>query len=326
MLTLDKIKIIAPVECITILNQGMLESRMKNGTLVSLSYTQTKPYMLYVEVNYKSNEAIVEFSGKILLDSYPELININNIKDCFNRINGIGFCQIDVEMIRKYGRVCVVDITKDIQYTDVFSLSEWLRTHIINHRKYLARNISGNLIIEKNVKTKAYKRRLVVYDKGKELHRAENQEFISSLTDPDGLLSYFNGRIRFEYNLNSCQSIRQVLNISDTTIDNILNSNESPIKDFLNEVVAEDTEADSVCLSWTDRKNLAVLRDCEMDLAKVAAEIRTYASQGSHLSQMIKPYRELLSRLGGKSSRGFKTKLLGLLLETTIIFPLILLL
>ena len=104
--------------------------------------------------------------------------------------------------------------------------------------------------------------------------------------------------------------------------EDILDSDVNPIRDFINDVVSEDAEADSACLTWTDRKNLAMLRDCDMDLSKVEAEIRTYASKGSHLSQIIKPYKELWSRLNGKKSE-FKANLLGLLLETTIIFPLL---
>lgn len=105
--------------------------------------------------------------------------------------------------------------------------------------------------------------------------------------------------------------------------EDILDSDVNPIRDFINDVVSEDAEADFACLTWTDRKNFALLRDCDMDLSKVEAEIRIYVSKGSHLSQIIKPYKELWSRLNGKKSE-FKANLLGLLLETTIIFPLLL--
>lgn len=266
MLTLDRIKIVAPLGSVTAIRQNVFETKTKDGTVISMSYTQTSPSKLYVELDYKEKETVIEFTGKLLGEHYPELIN---------------------------------------------------------HRKYLARNISGNLTIEKNVRTKAYKRRLTIYDKEKELRRADNREFIASLTDPESLLSYFKSKIRFEYNLNSKQSIRQVLNIRDTTINAILDSDVNPIRDFINDVVSEDAEADSTCLTWTDRKNLAMLRDCDMDLSKVEAEIRTYASKCSHLSQIIKPYKELWSRLNVKKSE-FKANLLGLLLETTIIFPLLL--
>lgn len=213
MITLDRIKIVVPSKYVSITNYGLFESKMKNGILTTMSYTQKSPFLLYVKVDYEHHEAVIEFTGKILMDSYPELINRDNIAKCFDHINRMGFCLVDADMVLTYGRICSMDITKDVPCTDVATLSEWLRTHIVNHRKYLARNIGGNLTIEKNVRTKAYKRRLTVYDKEKELRRSDNQDFIDMLTDPEGLLSYFKGRIRFEYSLNTKQSIRQVLNI-----------------------------------------------------------------------------------------------------------------
>lgn len=186
------------------------------------------------------------------------------------------------------------------------------------------RVISGsNLVIEKNVRTRGYKRRLTVYDKEKELQRAENRDFISCLHDQDSLLSYFKGKVRFEFNLNSRQAIRETLSIEDTSVDEILNSDANPIYNFLNDVVVEENEEAPANLSLTDRKNLALLRDCDMDMVKVEAEIRKYASKSTHISQVLKPYKALMSRLGNKGNY-YKRSLLGLLLETTVIFPLLL--
>ena len=84
----------------------------------------------------------------------------------------------------------------DDSSVEVISLT-YYSTHIVNHRKYFARNISCNLSIEKNVRTKEYKRRLTVYDKEKELRRSDNQDFIDILTDPEGLLGMLLETIMF---------------------------------------------------------------------------------------------------------------------------------
>ena len=63
-----------------------------------------------------------------------------------------------------------------------------------------------------------------------------------------------------------------------------------------------------------------------MDLAKVEAELRKYASKNSHISQMMRPYQVLWSRLQSGLGSGFKSRLLGMVLEATIIFPIMLLL
>lgn len=325
MISLDKIKIVAPLKAVTIVDESKFEVRVKRGVEASKSYTytQTTPFLLYVEVDYEKGESVLDFTGKILFDKYPKLINAETFNLCIDMINNMGFCAIDKDVIRKYGRVCVVDVTKDVRLQDASGLSEWLRINISNHRKYLARHIGNNLVIEKNVRTRGYKRRLTVYDKEKELQRAENRDFISCLHDQDSLLSYFKGKVRFEYNLNSMEAIRRTLNIQDTSIDEILSSTANPIYNFIDEVITEDSKEAGVELSWTDRKNLALLRDCDMDMAKVEAEIRKYASKGTHISQVLKPYKALMSRLGNKGCC-YKDSILGLLLETTVIFPLLL--
>ena len=312
-----------PLEAVTIVEESMFEIKVKKGVEVSKSFNQTTPFLLYVEVDYEEEESVIEFSGKILLDRYPQLINAENFDLCIDLINDMGFCRIDKDMIRKYGRACVIDVTRDVTCQDVSGLSEWLRTHISNHRKYLARNIGGNLVIEKNVRTPGYKRRLTIYDKEKEMGKADNRMFISRLQNPEVLLSYFIGKVRFEYNLNSKKAIRETLNIEDTLIDEILNSKANPIYNFINDVIEEEAEETPANLSLTDRKNLAFLRDCNMDMVRVEAEIRKYASKGTHISQALKPYMALMARLGNKGYN-YKRCLLGLLLETTIIFPLLL--
>ena len=83
MITLDRIKIVVPSKYFSITNYGLFESKMKNGILTTMSYTQKSPFLLYVKVDYEHHEAVIEFTGKILMDSYPELINRDNIAKCF---------------------------------------------------------------------------------------------------------------------------------------------------------------------------------------------------------------------------------------------------
>ena len=59
MISLDKIKIIAPLECIAVTKQDAFETKIKNGELISMSHTQTNPYMLYVEVDYEDGETVI---------------------------------------------------------------------------------------------------------------------------------------------------------------------------------------------------------------------------------------------------------------------------
>ncbi|MEE1406531.1 MAG: phage/plasmid replication protein [Bacteroidales bacterium] len=325
MITLDKIKIIAPIESIRSLKEEYFKVEIKNSEVVSYSFTQTTPFLLYIEKDIEEQEAVFEFTGKILLDDYPKLISKDTFKKCLEHIGQMGICDIDFDCIINQGEVSKIDITKDIPLDDCPQISEYLRTHLTNHKKYLSRSEAGNLIIEKNVKTKGCKRRLTIYDKQKEINKACNQDFLLALNDSNKVLDYFQGKARFELNLNSKEAIRKSLNIPETTLSNVFESSANPIVGFIDDVIQDD-ELVSNCASLTERKNLAFLKDCDMDIKKVEAEIRTYASKGTHISQALKPYRQLLDKLNnnGQSPR-IKSKLCTLLAEILVIvvlFPL----
>ena len=325
LITLDKIKIIAPIDSISITDYSYFKTEIKNDEIKSYSYTQQTPFLLYVEQDIAEQETVIEFTGKILMEEYPRLICRDAINQCFNCINQMGFCIIDFDKIWKDGQVCKIDVSKDVAVEDCQELSEYLRTHLSNNRKYQSRTISSNLITEKNVTTKGLKRRLTIYDKWKELQRSENREFLSHLNNADNVIEHFKGKARFELNLNSMEAIRKSLNIKSTNLANVLSSEANPIWDFVNAAISED-EISSVCSKLKERKNLAFLRDCDMDMVKVEAELRTYARPGSHMSQLIKPYRELLDKLKGASNGNRKESLRKLLLEVIVIvilFPMI---
>jgi hypothetical protein len=273
LITLDKIKVVSYLENAAVLDETKFARTEKNGKLLNLSYTMTEPYELYVELDYKNSELVVEFTGKILRDDYPQLINRDTIRSCFNSINRLGVCYLDVEAIMADGQVCKIDVTRDIKCEDCKSLTNDLRASISNFNKYLPRVISGNFVIEKNVKTKGCKKRLTVYDKDHEMRLAQNKPFLNMLEDPDSLLEYFTGRTRFELNLNSKDQIRKSLNISDTRIATVLNSDENPILDFVLDVI--DAPANQPQLSsYEEYKNYLVLLDNDFDLAKVQAKIK----------------------------------------------------
>ena len=325
LITLDKIKIIASIDSISIRDYSYFKTEIKNDEIKSYSYIQQTPFLLYVEQDIAEQETVIEFTGKILMEEYPRLICRDTINQCFNCINQMAFCNIDFNKVWNDGQVCKIDVSKDVAVEDCHELSEYMRTHLSNNRKYQSRIISSNLIIEKNVTTKGLKRRLTIYDKWKELQRSENREFLSHLNNANNVIEYFKGKIRFELNLNSMEAIRKSLNIKDTSLANVLNSVANPIWDFVNAAISEDGIT-SVCNSLKERKNLAFLRDCDMDIIKVEAELRAYASPKTHISQLVKSYREVLDKLKGASNRNRKESLRKLLLEVIVIvilFPMI---
>ena len=318
MIRLDKIKIISHIENIKILNEDVFENKVIDGCIIEQRYTMKSPYSLYVEEDYKENELVLEFSGKILKDDYPNIINKDNIHTCLSNINDLGFCRLNIDAILHDGDVVKADVCADIEYPDCEALTQALHIGVCNFKKYLVRNVGTNLIIEKNVQTKGRKIRLTIYDKSKEIQRAENRNFLFSLDNYQVLINYFCGKVRFELNLKSKEQLRNKLRILSTNILSVLHATANPIWEMLDEAI-ENTESNKVCRNLTEFKNQLLLEYCGNDLAKVEALLRNYYSPNTHISKIMKPYRVLVSKLTGIFNPSIKQELRNLLFVIVIL-------
>lgn len=322
MIKLDKIKIVSSIKNISNINEDKFQSTVKEGEIVEQKYFIQSPFNLFVEADYKDKELVIECTGKILKDDYPNLINKENIKQCLVNINQLNICTLDVMGILKDGEVVKCDVSQDVECSDCKALTKSLRASVRNFNKYLARNIGGNFVIEKNVSTKNLKRRLTIYDKGAEMMLATNRDFLSSVEDSGAMFDYFANKARFELNLNSKEQIRQSLGIMDTSIQSVLGSTSTPIWDFLNKVLDDGSDYKSRS-TLNEFKNELLLKYCENDLAKVEAIVRSYSSPNSHISQMMKPYKELAIKLSENLSPNLKQQLRNLLLEIVILIGIV---
>lgn len=297
---MDKIKII---------DNSYFQTIIKNDIVVEQKYTAISPFLLYIELDYLENELVIEFTGKILFDRYNELINKNNFKQCLENINQLGFCRLDIDAIQAEDEAVKIDVSRDFDYPDFNALVQSMRSGIKNYNKYLARKlINGNFIVEKNVQTKTKKKRLTFYDKGKEIRKSKNRAFLSSLSDSDRLLNYFEGKIRAELNLNSKEQIRSSLKIPLTKITHILNAPATPIWDFIDEIISDD-DIDEQINSKSEYLTNLVLRDNDFDLVKVEAKMRTFCAPGTHISQVMKPYRMMLAKINQGNPANVKNEL-----------------
>ena len=234
----------------------------------------------------------------------------------------LGFSLLDVDNILISGEVVKVDVTQDVPYPDCGELTKMIQANISNFRKYLPRIINRNFTIEKNVVTKSYKCRLTVYDKNKELKRVENKLFLSQLLDKQKLLNYFEGKVRFEMNLNSKEQIRKALHITDLSVDSVLSANVNPIWEFLDQILV-DADSIDITAKCDDLKELlrgALLQVCDYDIKKVEAQLRLHSSPNTHISQTLKPFRELLKKINNTPTLPLKQTLQSLLLEIMIFF------
>lgn len=322
MLTFDKLKIVSDINNISNIDESVFHTNTLDGQIIEQKYSIRSPYQLYIEADYVERELVVEFSGKILKDDYPKLINTDTIATCLSNINALGICKLNTDRILEDAEVVKADVCKDIDCPDYKTLTATLQASISNYKKYQARNISSNLVIEKNVQTKGLKRRLTIYDKYRELQRASNRHFLGIVEDSQGVLKAFENKVRFEINLNSKEQLRQCLHITSTNLASVLTSTANPIWALLDAAIT-DTDIGSNCTSITELKNQLLLEHCSNDLTKVEAMLRRYCSPNTHISQAMRPYRQLLIKLSSSPSGNIKDKLRKLLMEIVVLFGIV---
>ena len=105
MLKFDKIKLVTNIEDIEILNDRLFNITYTGDNISSMKFYQEIPYLLIVKIDYEASEAVIEFTGKILKSDYKKLISMETIRQCFENINEIGFCNIDIDAVLEHGHV-----------------------------------------------------------------------------------------------------------------------------------------------------------------------------------------------------------------------------
>ena len=308
MLKFDKLKIVSDLKNIKIYDENRFDKIIKDNIVSELIFNIIQPYSLCIKLDYISDELVIEFSGKILKNDYHRLISTNTIRNCFENINEMGFCWINCENIMT-AKVVKCDVTKDIICSDIPSMTTYIRNNLSNYQKYICRLLrNGNFIVEKNVTTRQAKKRLTIYDKGKEMSKVENLRY---MTECGIVKNSFDGVCRFELNLNSIAQIKSSLEVSDTRLRTVLNATINPIQAFMDDVLNDEQP-----LQVSNAKSYfvgLVLKDCNFDIVQVENRMRQlYPSRGTNLSKVLQPYRAMLSQIQ-QSSNNRKADLLHLL-------------
>lgn len=295
MIKFDKMKLITSIDYISDIDSSAFLSVTKFDEVLYYKYQQDKPYSLLIMIDYVHNELVLEFTGKILLDKYSQLINRENIKDCLNNINKLNICRLDVEAILLGSEVVKCDISKDIA-TDINVINSTIRQNLTNYRKWTVKQYNSGIVLENVVSTPRYKKRLAIYNKCKELEKVNNINFIDTLTSKNEILSYFKNKVRFELNINTKQQIRQLLNIPNNNIQNVLNTTANPILTVIDEAVKYEPQQQKA-QTLRDYEHELLLKDCDYDMVKVEAKVRALSSKNTSITRMMQPYKELYKRL-----------------------------
>lgn len=310
MLTFDKMKLVTSLDYITITDEDVFERKEKGTELLSLHFSMNFPFKLYLKVDYEGSELVIEFTGKVLGQNYSRLISMDTIGECLQNINALGGFVLDVEGIIHDSRVVSCDVTRDVDCEDIPSVTKFIAGNVRNRRKYTCRSKNnGNLIIEKNVDTPMYKRRLTIYDKHREMNMTKNTRY-KEIYDIDE--DTFEGKLRLEMNLGSMAQIRSVLGVADNELLSVLSSSADPITEFVEEILSDTQTSPVTPSSKKEYEASLVLQDCGFDLDAVEAKLRLLSGRSFHPQRDMAIYRDLLNReqvAGGCT----KEKILGMI-------------
>lgn len=298
MITFDKLKIVTHLDYVNNVCKDQFVINTKKGRVIFCKFEQNKPFYLLLLLNYERRELIIEFSGKILMDSYFQLINISNIEDCLLRINKLGICKIDVQSILLNSEIVKCDVTRDCELGNIpfQNLIQHIKQNLSNYSKWVTKTFKDEgMIIENVVKTKRYHKRLVIYDKERELQLTSNQDFLNSLLNKEALLSYFKNKVRFELNLNSKSSVRKLLNINSNNIQSVLSSTANPILSVINEFLNLNNNS-IVSDSVRNYEHVLFLKECNYNLRLVEAKIRLLSSNKTSIRRAMIPFKRLCSQ------------------------------
>ena len=168
MIQFDKLKLICSLDVVENINEQEFQTIAKDGCVTSYKYQQDQPFYLLIRKDFLHNESVIEFTGKVLLDRYPELINLHNIRYCIEQINKLGLCEIDTDRLLETAIVAKCDVTKDITTTQIKEIISHTKQNLSNYDKWEVEKYPSGICIRNKVTTDRYKKRVCIYNKQKE--------------------------------------------------------------------------------------------------------------------------------------------------------------
>ncbi|EYA37113.1 phage/plasmid replication domain-containing protein [Bacteroides fragilis] len=298
LITFDRIKIKSNYKYLLdtkVKFNEMFHSRSgeKTGLFYSSKDDINIPYNLYIAVSYVKQTLTLEFSSKILKENYPDLISRDTIKKCLTNINQLNICNIDVDSILSNGVVTSVDITYDADLILNDNLLDALNSQVNNYRRFKWTHYNNEgITFTKDVKSKDCTETITLYNKEKEICPSHNKNFLNSLSQPQQIMDYFKGKTRFEITLDTPKKIMNYLNLTDTKIFSVLNSDTNPIlilfdKIFNNSVTNISNATFDNYEEWSMK---IILDSYNGDLKRLEQDVRNKFSSRSGATKRMKKF------------------------------------
>lgn len=298
LITFDRIKIKSNYKYL--LNTKVKFNEMfhsRSGEKIGIFYSSKDdiniPYNLYVAVSYIKQTLTLEFSSKILKEKYPDLISKDTIKGCLTNINQLNICDIDVDSILSNGAITSVDVTYDANLILSDNLLDVLNSQVHNYRRFKwVHYDKEGITFTKDVKSKDCVETITLYNKEKEICTSHNKDFLNSLSQPQAVMDHFKGKTRFEITLDTPKKIMNYLNLADTKIFSVLNSDTNPIlilfdKIFNNSVTNISNATFDNYEEWSMK---IILDSYNGDLKRLEQDVRNKFSSRSGATKRMKKF------------------------------------
>lgn len=310
LITFDRIKIKSNYKYLLdtkVKFNEMFHSR--SGEKIGLYYSSKDdinvPYNLYIAISYTKQTLTIEFSSKILKENYPYLISRDTIKECLTNINQLNICDIDVDSILSNGAVTSIDVTHDVDLILDEKVLDTLNSQVKNYRrfKWTHYNKEG-ITFTKDVKSKDCTETITLYNKEKEICTSHNKDFLNSLSQPRQIMDYFKGKTRFEITLDTPKKIMNYLNLVDTKIFSVLNSETNPVLIQFDKVFG-DSSTDIPETTFDDYENWAmkiILKSYKGDLKQLEQDVRSKFSSRSGASKRMKKFETVYHAMKSAST------------------------
>lgn len=286
MLQFDRIKFRTSSKNITIpTDNDFVKVVNKDGEVMYTTFSSKIPSMLKIRVNHRQEIVILEFTAKILGEQYPDLISLNTIALALRQIAMRTGCTLNEDSILNDAVVLQVDVTKDISVKMTTGLKQKLYMSCSNVKKWRVEIHKENGIeIRKAVKNKSKCReRLSLYCKATEMQRSENKAFLASLNDDSQVLKYFQERTRIEYNMTSSYMIKKMLEVENTSLRLVLESQANPLLNLCEKVFDLDSDAEFRSFEKISDFYIDLLLDkCNDDIGKAEEILRHFYSPRSN--------------------------------------------
>lgn len=276
---------------------------IENGRYYHTKYNPAIPYDVFIATNNLHQTLELEFSSKILLERYPELISKDTICQCLENLNRLGICTIDVDGILRNGWVIKSHVTEDVDLLLTDEVLNALNQNVSNYRRFKWSHYDHNgITFTKDV---VYgKESITIYNKYKEL-LSHSRKFVDSLPNRNEIMDYFYGKTRFEIRLENVAQIKERLGVNNS-IKDFFNALNTPIREQFDRVfdVSAKRLDSSKCKGWDEWAIAHLLDYYKYDLKRIEQDMRVdgvFSSRNGHRNKM-KLFEEIKSRICRKEN------------------------